>query len=236
MDWLIGFYNYRVVGAYAPAFLSGFVVTLQVSAIALAIALGLGVLLAISRSFGPRWLGRISLGYVEAVRATPLLIQLYLLYFALGPLPLLGRLTELQAGVLALGLNSAAYFSEIIRAGIDGVPKGQREGARALGLGFMQTLRLIILPLAARSVSPPLIGQTAMLIKDSSIVSFIGVVELTGAGVALMSDRLLPNEGFITAAIGYLLIYLIALALVRRVERRQDKLSGGRIATRRRRW
>jgi polar amino acid transport system permease protein len=237
VDWLIDFYNYRVVGAYRDVFLSGFVVTLKVSAIALALALSVGTLLAAARSFGPRWLRCIALAYVEAVRATPLLVQLYLLYFALGPLPVFGRLTALQAGIVALGFNGAAYFSEIIRAGIDGVVKGQREGARALGLNFLQTLRLIILPQAVRSVSPPLIGQTAILIKDSSIVSFIGVVELTGAGVTLMSDRLLPNEGFITAAIGYLMIYLCALALVHVVERRQlAGASARRAFVRRRRW
>ena len=226
MDWLIGFYNFRIVATHLPQFLAGAVVTIQVSASGLAIALVIGTVLASARTYGQGWLSRIASAYIEAVRATPLLIQLYLLYFAIGSLPLIGRLSELQAGILALGLNGAAYFSEIIRAGLQSVPRGQIDAARALGLNFRQAFRLVVLPLATRAVMPPLIGQTAMLIKDSSIISFVGVVELTGAGVALMSDRLLPNEGFLTVASCYLVIYLAALKLVAMSERRAGAGEG----------
>jgi polar amino acid transport system permease protein len=220
MDWLVGFYNYRVVAAYLPKFAAGLAVTIQVSASALAIALLLGVLIAAARCYAPAAVGRAAAAYVEAVRATPLLIQLYLLYFAVGALPFYGRLSELQAGILALGLNGAAYFSEIVRAGLQAIPVGQVEAARSLGLGLGRAVRLVVLPQAVRAMMPPLLGQTAMLIKDSSIVSFVGVVELTGVGVALMSDRLLPNEGFLSVALCYLAIYVAALGLIALATRR----------------
>jgi len=202
------FYDPRAVWAYRDLFYSGLKVTLLVSASALAIALVVGALLACARSFGGPWARRAAEAYTETVRSTPLLIQLYLLYFGLGALPMLGRLSALQAGILALGLNAAAYFGEIIRGGIESVGVGQREAGRSLGLGFWRTLRLVVLPQALTPIRSVLVGQTAVLLKDSSIVSFVGVPEVTNAGVNLMSDRLLPNEGFLTVAAIYLVLYM----------------------------
>ncbi|RVP19064.1 amino acid ABC transporter permease [Sinorhizobium meliloti] len=213
MDWLIGFYNYRIVAEYLPQFLSGLAMTLQVSATALAIALAFGTAIALARLSHRAWIARPVTGYVEAVRATPLLIQLYLLYFTVPPLPGVGRITALEAGILALGFNNAAYFGEIIRAGLQSVARPQVEAARALAFSSWQSFRFVVLPQAIQNVMAPLIGQTAMLLKDSSVVSFVGVIELTAAGAGLMNDRLLPNEGFLTVAMLYLAIYLIALKL-----------------------
>jgi polar amino acid transport system permease protein len=227
-DWLFGFYNPRIVSQYASVFLDGLAVTLRVSAAALAIALTLGTLIAAVRSERPGAFARIGAGYVDIVRSTPLLVQLYVLYFALGPIPLLDRrLTALEAGILALGLNQAAYFSEIIRSGIGSVGRGQVEAARATGMSVVQNLRHVVLPQAVMRLLPMLIGQTAMLIKDSSIVSFVGVVELTGAGLRLMSERLRPNEGFLTAALGYLAIYAVANIVATLIERRFDGAATG---------
>lgn len=215
-DWLVPYYNFRVVGSYGEAFLAGFALTIWVSGIALLIALALGTAIAALRTYGPRSADHVLGFYVQSIRSTPLLVQLYLIYYALGPIPGVGRLTALQAGIIALGLNEAAYFSEIIRAGLKSVGKGQIDGARALGLTTFQMIRLVVLPPAISRTAAPLIGQTAMLIKDSSVVSFVGVIELTGVGLKLMSERLLPNEGFLTVAAGYLAIYLVSLYFVRR--------------------
>ena len=224
MDWIIGFYNYRVVATYFPAFLAGLKVTLLVSAWALVIALTIGTIVALMNISKRRWLNLLASAYIQAIRSTPLLIQVYLVYFALGVIPLLDRrLTELEGGIIALALNAGAFMSEIIRAGIESISRGQVEGAQSVGMTYLQRMRHVILPQAIARVIPPLIGQTAVMIKDSSLVSFIGVTELTAAGLILMSERLLPNEGFLTSAALYLVIYVIMLHVSNYAQRR---LSG----------
>ena len=224
MDWIIGFYNYRVVATYFPAFLAGLEVTLLVSAWSLVIALTVGTMVALMNISTRRWLNLLASAYIQAIRSTPLLIQVYLVYFAVGVIPLLDRrLTELEGGIIALALNAGAFMSEIIRAGIESISRGQVEGAQSVGMTYLQRMRHVILPQAIARVIPPLIGQTAVMIKDSSLVSFIGVTELTAAGLILMSERLLPNEGFLTSAALYLLIYIIMLHVSNYAQRR---LSG----------
>lgn len=224
MDWIIGFYNYRVVATYFPRFMEGLGVTLLVSAWALVIALTIGTIVALMNISNRRWLNLPASAYIQAIRSTPLLIQLYLVYFAVGVIPLLDRrLTELEGGIIALALNAGAFMSEIIRAGIESISRGQIEGAQSVGMTYLQRMRYVILPQAIARVIPPLIGQTAIMIKDSSLVSFIGVTELTAAGLILMSERLLPNEGFLTSAALYLVIYVIMLHLSNYAQRR---LSG----------
>lgn len=99
------------------------------------------------------------------------------------------------------------------------------DAARGLGLNLFQAVRLVVFPVALRRSAAPLIGQAALLIKDSSVVSFVGVVELTGIGLRLMSERLLPNEGFLTVAAGYLAIYLVALLLAQRLADEPDRAT-----------
>lgn len=220
-DAFLRFYNWRVVGAYLPQFGHGLVVTLGVSVAALLLALLAGALLAAGSGRRAGWVARGAGLYVECVRATPLLAQLYLLYYGLGELPLLGRKpSELECGVIALGLNNAAYIGEILRGGIASVPAGHREAARALGLSRWAAFRTVVLPQAVVATAPTLVGQAAMLVKDSALVSFIGVSELTAAGMALMSDRLMPNEGFLTVAAGYLVLYGLLAATAAATARR----------------
>jgi len=161
---------------------------------------------------------------IQAIRSTPLLIQIYVIYFSLPALPIIDRrLDELEGGIIALGLNAGAYMSEIIRAGIESVSKGQVEAAQSVGMTYMQRMRYVVLPQAFAKVIPPLIGQTAVLIKDSSLVSFIGVFELFGAGLVVLSERLMPNEAFMTVAFCYLVIYAIMLQVANYA---QKKLGG----------
>jgi polar amino acid transport system permease protein len=116
-------------------------------------------------------------------------------------------------------------MSEIIRAGIESISRGQVEGAQSVGMTYLQRMRYVVLPQAFANVVPPLLGQTAVLIKDSSLVSFIGVFELFGAGLTVLSERLMPNEAFMTVAACYLVIYGVMLAFSNFAQR---KLGGAR--------
>lgn len=134
-----------------------------------------------------------------------MLAQLYFLYFGLPSLGIL--MPEILVGIIALSLNSGAYVSEIIRSGIISIPAGQTEAATSSGMSYWQQMRLIILPQALRPMVSPLIGQAIVLVKDSSLLSLISVLELTRVGQRLGSDRFMPVEGLVTTAVFYLLIY-----------------------------
>ncbi len=227
MDWILDFYNYRVAVQYVPEFARGLGATVWISVVALAISLSVGTVVAIMRMSANQILWRIAASYVQAIRSTPLLIQIYLIYFSLPALPLLGRrLDELEGGIIALGFNAGAYMSEIIRAGIESIPRGRIEGAQSVGMTYLQRMRYVVLPQAFANVVPPLLGQTAVLIKDSSLVSFIGVFELFGAGLTVLSERLMPNEAFLTVAVCYLAIYGVMLFFSNFAQRRLGGVRG----------
>ncbi len=214
MDWILDFYNYRVVAQYLPEFARGLGATAWISLLALGISLSLGTIVAMMRMSPNPVVWRLAAGYVQSIRSTPLLIQIYVIYFTVPALPLLGRrLDELEGGIIALGLNAGAYMSEIIRAGIESISRGQIEGAQSVGMTYLQRMRYVVLPQALARVAPPLLGQTAVLIKDSSLVSFIGVFELFGAGLVVLNERLMPNEAFLTVAVCYLMIYAVMMSV-----------------------
>ncbi len=226
MDWILDFYNWRVVIQFVPEFTRGISSTMLISLVSLVLALLVGTLTAIMRMSANPVLWRIAAGYIQAIRSTPLLIQIYVIYFSVPALPLLDRrLDEVEGGIIALGFNAGAYMSEIIRAGIESIPKGQIEGAQSVGMTYLQRMRYVVLPQAFANVLPPLLGQTAVLIKDSSLVSFIGVFELFGAGLTVLSERLMPNEAFLTVAVCYLVIYGIMMQVSNYAQR---KLGGVR--------
>ena len=227
MDWILDFYNYRVVVQYVPEFARGITATIWISVVSLVLSLTIGTVAAIMRMSANPVLWRISASYVQTIRSTPLLIQIYVIYFSLPALPLLGRrLDELEGGIIALGLNAGAYMSEIIRAGIESISRGQIEGAQSVGMTYLQRMRYVVLPQAFANVLPPLLGQTAVLIKDISLVSFIGVFELFGAGLTVLSERLMPNEAFLTVAACYLAIYYVMLLISNYAQRRLAGTAG----------
>ncbi|MDI1246085.1 MAG: amino acid ABC transporter permease [Rhodoferax sp.] len=197
--------NFRVIGETLPDFWQGFLSTLTISLSAFAGAVAIGIL-ACALSLQPARIVRIpAVIYVDVIRATPLLAQLYFLYFGL---PYFGVLMpEIMIGVIALSINSGAYVSEIIRSGIMSIPQGQVEASASSGLTYWQQMRLIILPQALRPMVSPLIGQAIVLVKDSSLLSLISILELTRAGQTLANDRFMPVEGLATTAVGYLIIY-----------------------------
>jgi polar amino acid transport system permease protein len=197
--------NFRVITETLPEFWTGFLSTGLISLTAFAGAIAIGIV-ACAMSIQPsRWLRAPAVAYVDVIRATPLLAQLYFLYFGL---PILGViLPELLVGVLALAINSGAYVSEIVRSGILGIPRGQVEASASSGMTYWQQMRLIILPQALRPMVSPLIGQAIVLVKDSSLLSLISVLELTRTGQVLATDRFMPVEGLVTTAAGYLIMY-----------------------------
>ena len=197
--------------------LKGLLVTLEISAIAmvLTIVIGLGAaLLRLSGSVAGRWL---VVGYVELIRNTPLLVQLYLVYFILAPI--LG-MDRFWAGVLCLAIFEGAFAAEIFRGGIQAVRKGQWEGAWALGLSRAHAYRHIVLPQALRVILPPLAGLGVSLIKHSAIVSVIAIFDLTNEGRNVISDTFMTFEIWLTVAALYLCITVLLSLGVGLLERR----------------
>lgn len=197
--------NLRVIGENLPLFWQGFLATLSISLTAFAGAIVIGII-ACAMSIQPSRIVRTpAVVYVDVIRATPLLAQLYFLYFGLPGFGLL--LPEIMIGIIALSINSGAYVSEIIRSGIMSISRGQVEASASSGMTYWQQMRLIILPQALRPMVSPLIGQAIVLVKDSSLLSLISVLELTRTGQRLAVDRFMPVEGLTTTAVGYLIIY-----------------------------
>jgi polar amino acid transport system substrate-binding protein len=189
---------------YLPLLLRGALVTLEISAASMAIAIGLGLLMAVVRVFAPRAFAWPVVGFIEVIRGTPLLIQLFIIFYGLPSIGI--KFSPLWAAVVGLGINYAAYEAENYRAGIQSIPRGQLDAALALGLSRLQTIRKIVLPQAVRLVIPPVTNDFIALLKDSSLVSVITMVELTkmyGQLAATNYDYI--GIGLMTAAIYFVL-------------------------------
>ncbi len=203
---------------YLPLLLEGALVTVEISAASMAIAIGLGLFMAVLRVFAPRVVSWLVIGFIEVIRGTPLLIQLFIIFYGL---PAIGiRFSPLLAAIIGLGINYAAYEAENYRAGIQSIPRGQLDAALSLGLTRIQTIRKIILPQAVRLVIPPVTNDFIALLKDSSLVSVITMVELTkmyGQLAATNYDYI--GIGLLTASI-YFLLGLPIARLSRHLEAR----------------
>ncbi|MCU0589516.1 MAG: amino acid ABC transporter permease [Syntrophobacteraceae bacterium] len=201
----------------AGLLLQGLGVTFQVAAVSLVLAFIFGIsgaLLRLSRSWVARWVAAL---YVELIRSTPLLIQLFFIYFVLSPVLDISRF---MSAVLALSLFEGAYASEIMRAGIVAVDKGQWEASRSLGLSTGRTYLHVILPQALRRMLPPLTSQAISLVKDSALVSTIAIYDLAMQAQVVVADTFLTFEIWFAVAAIYLAITLGLSLVVRRMERR----------------
>ena len=215
-------------------FLKGAAITLFVSALAMVIAVALGLFLSIVRIYGGPVSRRVAGAYVEIYRGTPVLLQLYLLYYGLAPVLKLGALT---AAVIGLGMNYAAYEAEVYRAGMQAVPKAQMESALALGMTRGLALRRVVLPQAIRHAIPNVTNDFIALLKDSSLVSVITVVELTKQMTITAVDvRTWVGPGLTCAALYFAMSYPLGL-LARRLEKKlegerdeSDALPAGEVA------
>jgi polar amino acid transport system permease protein len=197
----------------------GLVNTVRLCLLGLGIAAGIGIVVGLARAARSRWLWLPAAAYVEVIRDSPLLMQLYIIFFAL-PILLKVEVPVFWAGVAALAVNGSAFMAEIVRAGVQAVGKEQWDAARSLGMGYLQVMRWIVWPQAIRVMIPPGVGLLIGLIKDSSIVSVLSYIELTRAGQVLMEKTFLPFQVFgIVAALYFLLCYPLS-RLARRSERR----------------
>ncbi len=194
----------------APLFAQGTLMTITVSVLGMLLAVTLGATLAVARVYGARPIAWLAAAYVEVFRGTPLLIQLFLIYYGLPNLGI--QLDAFVAAVVGLGLNYAAYEAENYRAGLLAVPKGQIEAAMALGLDRWQMLREVVFPQAFRIVIPPVTNDFIALFKDSSVVSVITLVELTKAyGMMASATYNYMGFGLVAAAIYFAISYPTSL-------------------------
>ena len=198
-------FNFRVILEYLPMYWKCLLATLWLSGAGLLGALVVGVVACAMRISRSKLASRVAGVYIESIRSTPLLAQLYFFYFGLPSLGI--PVSEETTGVFALTLNSGAYMAEIIRAGVQSISYGQIEAAMSSGLGYLPRMRYIGLPQAVGVTLPPLLGQAIVLFKDSALLSLISIMELTRAGQIMTSERFMPAEGFLTTAVFYLLIY-----------------------------
>lgn len=206
-------------GLVSGPLLAGLVVTFKITGAGLVLASAFGLvtaLLRMSRSFTAHVLAR---AYLELIRNTPLLIQLFFLYFVLSPV---FEMSAFTSAVLALSMFEGAYISEILRSGIMSVHKGQWEAAYSSGLNTYEVYRFVVLPQALRNILPPLTGQVVSLVKDSALVSTIAIYDLTMQGQAIVAETFLAFEIWFSVAAIYLMITLSLSTLAHILEERMN--------------
>jgi His/Glu/Gln/Arg/opine family amino acid ABC transporter permease subunit len=197
-------FDVQVVVESLPLLLRGALVTIQVSALGLCLAALIAVPVAFGRLARWRAVRAATFLYLDVVRGTPLLLQLFAIFYL--P-PLLGLdLSPFASGVLALGLNGGAYTAEILRGGIRALPRGQVESGRALGMSALQCARRIVLPQVVVDVLPALANEAAALVKASSLVSVLALIELTRVGFQIVSRVIRPAEIYVAVGALYLLM------------------------------
>lgn len=199
------------VFAHLGKLLFGLWETIQLAAFSIILGTIIGTLGAVGRSFGPRWVSWPIAGYVELIRNTPLLIQLYFVFFTL---PLIGlKLSSSTAAMLALSIHLGAYATEIMRAGIESVPEGQIEAARSLGLRPYRIIRHVVLRQAARAIYPALSAQFILQLMGTSIVGAIAAEELTAIANNLVMQTFRSFEVYIVIAVIYFVVVQAASLL-----------------------
>jgi len=222
--------NFSFMDKYWPFFVDGAKITLLLSVFTVVIGVALGIVLALMRLSKFKPLSWVATAYIEFIRGTPLLVQLYIIFYGLPQIgiqfpevPALGsNFPDFMAGVITLSINSAAYVAEIFRAGIQAVDKGQTEAARSLGMPHGMALRLIVLPQAVRNILPAIGNELVVIIKESSIVSVIGIHELMYSADTVKGNTALPFEPLIVAAIIYFVMTFTLSKLLGIAERRMQ--------------
>ncbi|ACL22746.1 amino acid ABC transporter membrane protein (PAAT family) [Desulfitobacterium sp. LBE] len=205
--------------------LKGTLITLELTAGAVAMGIVIGLFMALMRLSNSRILRGFAIAYIDFFRGTPLLVQILMVYFAVPQLLNFQIPDNYQfiAGISAMGLNSGAYIAEIFRAGIQSIDKGQGEAARSLGMTQGQAMRHVILPQAFKRVIPPLGNEFIALLKDSSLVSFIALQDLMYSGKLIVSRTYQPFVIYLEVALFYLAMTLILSRFVNYTERRFGK-------------
>ena len=208
------------VAENGPALLSGLATTLWIAFISVALALILGIILGLLRVQANPWLSGIAAVYVDLMRGVPLIVLSFFIYFGIPQMTGV-RFSSATAGIMTLSLNAAAYVAEIVRGGIQAIDKGQMEASRSLGLSYGKTMQKIILPQAIKLMIPSFINQFVITLKDTSILSVIGLVELTQTGSVIIARTY--QSGSMWLIVG--LMYLIVITALTRLSKR---LEGGK--------
>lgn len=212
-------FTFKVVEQNWPYLVQGLWITLWVTVASLAVSLVLGVVLAMLRLSSSRIVSSVAWAYTEFLRNTPVLVQLVWVYYCL---PILTGLdfSVITSSIIALSLQAGAFNGEIVRGGIRGVDRGQVEAARTVGLSYAQTMRKVVLPQALRRMLAPLVNEAVSLIKNSSLVSVLGVADLTYRAQVLATTTFRPIEIFTFLALEYFVVCALLSHAARRLEQR----------------
>ncbi len=210
--------NFSFLLEYFPFYLEGIKVTLLLSLLTVIFGTILGLIICILKLSKYKILKSIATIYVEIIRGTPLIVQLIIIHYGFDL-----NITEIASATIALSINSAAYISEIIRAGIVSINTGQMEAARSLGMNHFQAMKLIIIPQAIKNILPALGNEFIVLIKESAIVSYIGLADIMYKANQIRSITYLTLEPLLVAAIIYFIITFTISKFIQYFERKLNK-------------
>ena len=209
--------QWKVVAGWMPELLSAALLTLQLTAMSFAVALAIGVVVGTLRS-RTRWISHVLAAYVEFFRGTPLLVQLFFIYYGLAQVGVV--MPGLVAAVIGLGLNGGAYISEIVRGTLAGIDRGQYDAAHALGMNWFTTLLWVVMPQALRVATPPLVNSFSSMLKDTSLVSLLAITEMMNIANQVYSRTFRAFEIFSVVALMYFAMTLVISIASRALERR----------------
>ncbi|MFP5108272.1 amino acid ABC transporter permease [Neobacillus sp. C211] len=208
-----------IISAALPMLLKGLQVTLYIFVIAIILGFLIGLVIALFRLAPIKILNWISKVYVDAIRGTPFIVQLFFIYFGVNSLQVVS-LNSTTAGIITVAINAGAYFAEIIRAGIQSIDKGQTEAARSIGFTGAQTMRYVVLPQAFRRMLPTITNQSIISLKDTSLLSVIGIADLTQQGQIQASATFEAFKIWLAVGIIYFIIIYLLTMLANFIERR----------------
>ena len=208
-----------VIVAAMPMLLEGLKVTLYIFVIAIILGFLIGLIVALLRLAPIKVLNWIAKAYVDAIRGTPFIVQLFFIYFGVNSLNFIS-LNSTTAGIITVAINAGAYFAEIIRAGIQSIDKGQTEAARSIGFTASQTMRFVILPQAFRRMLPTITNQSIISLKDTSLLSVIGIADLTQQGQIQASATFEAFKIWLVVGVIYFIVIYLLTVLANFVERR----------------
>ena len=210
---------FEIAGSAMPSLMQGLLKTLEITALSLVFATMIGLLLCMMQLSSSKLLGVIARIYVDCMRGLPVMVPSFFIYFGVAQ-ALSIRISSDVASVVTLALNAGAYLSEIFRGGIQAVNIGQMEAARSLGLPYGRAMRKVILPQAIRIVIPSMVNQFIITLKDTSILSVIGMVELTQSGKLIIARNFKSFEIWLTVGVIYIVVITILSRVSRMIERR----------------
>ncbi len=208
-----------IIVAALPILLKGLQVTLYIFVIAIILGFLIGLLVALLRLAPIKILNWIAKVYVDAIRGTPFIVQLFFIYFGVNSLNLIS-LDSTTAGIITVAINAGAYFAEIIRAGIQSIDKGQTEAARSIGFTGAQTMRYVVLPQAFRRMLPTITNQSIISLKDTSLLSVIGIADLTQQGQIQASATFEAFKIWLAVGVIYFIIIYLLTLIANFIERR----------------